>query len=60
MDVIFGGEKKLYKALIELIDRHAPKAAFVYSTCIVGIIGDDLEAVCSRCWPRKRASRSCR
>jgi len=48
MDVIFGGEKKLYAALSELIARHKPKAAFVYSTCIVGIIGDDLEAVCRR------------
>ena len=47
-DVIFGGEKKLEKALIELIDRHDPAAAFVYSTCIVGIIGDDLEAVCRK------------
>ncbi len=47
-DVIFGGEEKLYRALIELIDRHSPKGAFVYSTCIVGIIGDDLEAVCRR------------
>ena len=46
MDVIFGGEKKLRHALLELIERHHPKAAFVYSTCIVGIIGDDLEAVC--------------
>ncbi len=45
-DVIFGGEKKLYAALRELIERHSPKAAFVYSTCIVGIIGDDMEAVC--------------
>ena len=48
LDVIFGGEKKLYNALVELIDRHSPKAAFVYSTCIVGIIGDDMEAVCRR------------
>lgn len=47
-DVIFGGEEKLYKALVELIDRHSPNAAFVYSTCIVGIIGDDLESVCKR------------
>lgn len=47
-DVIFGGEKKLEAALNELIDRHAPKAAFVYSTCIVGIIGDDLQAVCKK------------
>jgi nitrogenase molybdenum-cofactor synthesis protein NifE len=47
-DVIFGGEKKLYAALTELIDRHQPKGAFVYSTCIVGIIGDDVAAVCKR------------
>mgnify|MGYP001823404269 CR=1 FL=1 len=53
MDVIFGGEKKLEKALDELIDRHQPNAAFVYSTCIVGIIGDDLEAVCKRVSARK-------
>jgi len=46
LDVVFGGEKKLSAALDELIDRHNPKAAFVYSTCIVGLIGDDLEAVC--------------
>jgi nitrogenase molybdenum-cofactor synthesis protein NifE len=45
-DVIFGGEKKLEQALGELIDRHSPKAAFVYSTCIVGLIGDDLDSVC--------------
>jgi len=47
-DVIFGGEEKLEAALEELIDTHHPSAAFVYSTCIVGIIGDDLEAVCRR------------
>ena len=47
-DVIFGGEEKLYKALIELIDKYSPKAAFVYSTCIVGIIGDDLEGICRK------------
>jgi nitrogenase molybdenum-cofactor synthesis protein NifE len=46
MDVIQGGEKKLAKALSQLIDRYRPKAAFVYSTCIVGVIGDDVEAVC--------------
>lgn len=45
-DVIFGGEKKLTAALDELIERHQPAAAFVYSTCIVGLIGDDLAAVC--------------
>ena len=47
-DIIFGGEEKLYRALNELIERYRPNAAFVYSTCIVGIIGDDLGAVCRR------------
>ena len=47
-DVIFGGEKKLEAALGELIDTYQPKAAFVYSTCIVGIIGDDVAAVCRK------------
>lgn len=47
-DVIFGGEKKLYAALIDLIDEYAPKAAFIYSTCIVGVIGDDVEAICRK------------
>jgi nitrogenase molybdenum-cofactor synthesis protein NifE len=52
-DVIFGGEEKLSRALVELIERHDPKAAFVYSTCIVGIIGDDLEAVCRKVSEKK-------
>ena len=47
-DVIFGGEKKLHHSLCELITRYSPKAAFVYATCIVGVIGDDLEAVCRK------------
>jgi nitrogenase molybdenum-cofactor synthesis protein NifE len=47
-DVIFGGEKKLYRALTDLIDQYSPKAAFVYATCIVGIIGDDVDAVCKK------------
>ena len=45
-DIIYGGEKKLKKALLELIEKYSPKAAFIYCTCIVGIIGDDVDAVC--------------
>jgi nitrogenase molybdenum-cofactor synthesis protein NifE len=45
-DVIFGGEKKLALALDELAHKYHPRLVFVYSTCIVGLIGDDLEAVC--------------
>ena len=55
-DVIYGGEKKLYAALVELIDRHKPNAAFVYSTCIVGLIGDDVAAVCRRVQAEKGIS----
>jgi nitrogenase molybdenum-cofactor synthesis protein NifE len=46
--VIFGGETQLFNSLIELIDEYKPKAAFVYSTCIVGVIGDDVEAICKK------------
>lgn len=40
------GEKKLREALLRLIKEYSPSAAFVYSTCIAGIIGDDIGAVC--------------
>lgn len=45
-EIIYGGEKKLKKALYTLIEKNKPAAAFVYSTCIAGIIGDDVGAVC--------------
>ncbi len=46
-DVIFGGEKKLYKAIQELADRYPEaKAIFVYATCVTAMTGDDVEAVC--------------
>ena len=44
--VVFGGERQLEESLLELIERHSPRAAFVYATCIVGVIGDDVDAVC--------------
>lgn len=47
-DIIFGGAEKLYRALNELVRRYRPPAVFVYATCIVGLIGDDLKAVCRR------------
>ena len=47
-DIIYGGEKKLESALLELIALYKPKAAFIYCTCIVGIIGDDVEAICRK------------
>lgn len=45
-DIIFGGEKRLYKAILEVQKRYQPAAVFVYSTCVTALIGDDLDAVC--------------
>ncbi|HYW20349.1 MAG TPA: nitrogenase iron-molybdenum cofactor biosynthesis protein NifE [Nodularia sp. (in: cyanobacteria)] len=45
-DVIFGGEKKLYQAILQLSDRYKPAAIFVYATCVTALIGDDMDAVC--------------
>lgn len=45
-DVIFGGEKKLIAAIEEVALKYHPKVIFIYATCIVGVIGDDVDAVC--------------
>jgi nitrogenase molybdenum-cofactor synthesis protein NifE len=45
-DVIFGGEKKLYQAILEIKERYQPAAVFVYATCVTALIGDDIDAVC--------------
>lgn len=47
-DVIFGGEKKLEAAIEETVQRHHPRLIFVYATCIVGVIGDDVDAICKK------------
>jgi nitrogenase molybdenum-cofactor synthesis protein NifE len=45
-DIVFGGTEKLTRAIDEVCDKHQPKLIFIYSTCIVGVIGDDVDAVC--------------
>ncbi len=47
-DVIFGGEKKLHRAIVDLAQRYRgeAKAIFVYATCVTAMTGDDVEAVC--------------
>jgi nitrogenase molybdenum-cofactor synthesis protein NifE len=47
-DIVFGGMKKLTAAIDELMHnaQPAPKLIFVFATCIVGVIGDDVDAVC--------------
>jgi nitrogenase molybdenum-cofactor synthesis protein NifE len=45
-DVIFGGVRKLSAAIDEVVEKHDPSLIFVYATCIVGVIGDDIGSVC--------------
>ena len=45
-EIIFGGEKKLKKAIQEAYDNFHPKAIAVFATCPVGLIGDDVHSVC--------------
>src|ERR1035437_5742193 len=33
-DIIFGGEKHLYKAIKEVVEKYNPPAVFVYQTCV--------------------------
>jgi len=44
-DIVFGGEKKLKAAVQEAYDNFKPKAISIFSTCPVGLIGDDVHAV---------------
>jgi nitrogenase molybdenum-iron protein alpha chain len=44
-NIVFGGEKKLKEAIQEAYDIFKPKAIGVFSTCPVGLIGDDVHAV---------------
>ncbi|TDO94657.1 nitrogenase molybdenum-cofactor synthesis protein NifE [Halanaerobium saccharolyticum] len=45
-DIVFGGETKLKLVIEELMEaeQYEPEVIFIYSTCVVGVIGDDLKA----------------
>ena len=44
-NIVFGGEKKLAQAVREAYNHFKPKAIAIFSTCPVGLIGDDVHAV---------------
>lgn len=44
-NIIFGGEKKLKRAIKEAYEIFKPKAISIHATCPVGLIGDDIHAV---------------
>lgn len=45
-NIVFGGEKKLKQAIQEAYDIFQPETISVFSTCPVGLIGDDIHSVC--------------
>ncbi|MBI5058055.1 MAG: nitrogenase iron-molybdenum cofactor biosynthesis protein NifE [Nitrospirae bacterium] len=48
MDIIYGSEEKLYKAISDVAEKIRPKAIFVYTTCVSGLTGEDIESVCKK------------
>lgn len=48
IDIVYGSEEKLYQAIVSAHQAVEPKAIFVYSTCVSGLIGEDIEAVCRK------------
>ncbi|MEW6115333.1 MAG: nitrogenase iron-molybdenum cofactor biosynthesis protein NifE [Nitrospirota bacterium] len=48
MDIVYGSAQKLYDAIVQICENVKPKAAFVYATCVSGLIGEDIEAVCKK------------
>ena len=44
-NIVFGGETKLREAIREAYEIFKPKAIGIFSTCPVGLIGDDVHAV---------------
>ncbi len=44
-NIVFGGEEKLKMAIREAYEIFKPKAISIFSTCPVGLIGDDVHAV---------------
>lgn len=46
-DTVYGGSIKLANTIREVYERTQANAIFVLTTCAAGIIGDDVESVCS-------------
>ncbi len=46
IDIVFGSEPRLLKAISHIAQQYKPSAIFVYSTCIPALTGEDVIAVC--------------
>jgi len=56
-DIIFGGEKKLRQAIKEAVELFHPACIMICSTCPVGLIGDDIQAVAA--WAKETFTIEC-
>ncbi len=48
IDIVYGSEEKLLNAVRKTYAKVHPKAIFVYSTCVSGLTGEDIDAVCRK------------
>lgn len=44
-DVTFGCQEKMDEAFAELMEEYQPEAVFLVTTCVVEVIGDDIDAM---------------
>lgn len=44
-DVTFGCQEKMDEAFAELMEEYAPQVVYLVTTCVVEVIGDDIEAM---------------
>ncbi|KZX10256.1 nitrogenase component 1 [Methanobrevibacter curvatus] len=50
-DVVFGAKDTLAEAIREAQERYNPKAIFILTTCVTGIIGEDIEGTVNELQP---------
>ncbi len=48
IDIVYGSEEKLLDAIRRTYEAVRPKAIFVYATCVSGMTGEDIDAVCKK------------
>ncbi|MDR3270096.1 MAG: nitrogenase, partial [Peptococcaceae bacterium] len=54
-DVVFGGETKLRKAIYEAENRYHPGTIIIATSCVSGVMGDDIEGVVASVQPDIKA-----
>lgn len=47
-EAIHGGEERLKEAILEADKRYSPNAIFVFTSCVAGIIGEDIDGIIKR------------